>query len=182
MSPTEITSFSAKVSPPSYAAVAGSTSSHHHHHHYNHSVTSPVISSPSSSYPAVLVGRTSSESKMKVPPPVPPRGTPKVKRGGASTTTTTSATGKGDNSFPMHDVFRYPLFLHDALNRVTRLVKRRDESSEFFDSDTENVRLKSFKKVDAVSNKSGHFSSPNVTNLYLDNEVYQIDVDDGNIV
>lgn len=145
VSPTEGASVPAKVSPPSYAAVAGPTSSHHHHHH--HSVTSPVVSSPSSSYPAVLVGRTNSESKMKVPPPVPPRGTPKAKRGGALTTTTTTATGKGDNSFPLHDVFRYPLFMHDTLNKITCLVKG---GSEIFYPATD-VRLNYFRKIDDES-------------------------------
>lgn len=154
MSPTtEGASAPTKVSPPSYAAITGPTTSHHHH---NHHITSPLTSPPFSSvYPAVLVGRTNSESKMKVPPPVPPRGTPKAKRGGATTTTTTSATGKGDNSFSLHEVFRYPLFVHDAFDKITCLVKGRviGDPSELFDPDAEGVRLKHFRRVDTISDK-----------------------------
>lgn len=185
VSPTEGASAPAKVSPPPYATIAGSVTSHHHTtHHYN--ITSPITSPPSSSsYPAVLVGRTNSESKMKVPPPVPPRGTPKVKRGGASTTTTTTtATGKGDNTFPLHEVFRYPLFLHDALDKITCLMKGRvfGDPSELFDPDAEGVHLKRYRKVEAISDKRETYFSPIVSDLFIDNDICRIKMDDGDVV
>lgn len=183
---TEGASVSQKVSPPSYAAVAGPTTSHHHHNH--HHITSPLTSPPSSSsvYPAVLVGRANSESKMKVPPPVPPRGTPKVKRGGATCTTTTSATGKGDNTFSLHAVFRYPLFLHDALDRITCLVRNGrvfgDPSEQLFESDTEGVCLKRFRRIDAFSDRKEVYFSPTVSDIFVNNDFCRVHVDDKDVV
>lgn len=178
MSPTtEGASAPQKISPPSYAAIAGPTTSHHHHNH--HHITSPITTPPSSSssvYPAVLVGRANSESKIKVPPPVPPRGTPKVKRGGATCTTTTTATGKGDSTFSLHAVVRYPLLLHDALDKERVFG---DPSERLFESDTGGVYRKRYRRVDASSDKREAYFSPNI---FVNSDFCWVDVDDEDVL
>lgn len=194
MSPTEGVPIPTKISPPSYSAVAGSA---HHHHHHHHNVTSPVTSPPSSSsYPAVLVGRANNEIKPKVPPPVPPRGTPKVKRGGTAAvttiTTTASSVGKGDGS--LHDVFRFPLVLHGAMNRIRGFMRGRiftERSEVFLDFDEKNVHLKKFKRFSegggrrrnsAISEnlKLNHervYFSPNAHEVYMDDNFCRVNMD-----
>lgn len=176
VTPTEgVVSAPAKISPPSYSTVAGPAYQHHNN------LTSPLTSPPfSSSYPAVLVGRANSESKPKIPPPVPPRGTPKVKRGGATTTTT--SVGKGDGS--LHDVLRFPLLLHDAMDTIKNLVRGRvfaDKCDGCFDSDGEGVRLKYFGRFvegrrSAISENA--YYSPSSQKIYVDDDICRVDMDE----
>lgn len=72
-------------------------------------------------------------------------------------------------------------FLHDALDNVTYVVNGRvfDNPSKLFDHNAEDVRLKYFGRVD---DRGGLSFSPIVSNIFVDNKFYRINVDDGDLV
>lgn len=105
-----------------------------------------------------------------------------MKRGGATTTTTTSV-GKGDDG-SLHDVLRFPLLLHDAMDKIKDLVRGRvfaNKDEGCFDPDGERVRLRYFGRLvdggrSAISDNA--YFSPSVQKIYVDDDICRVDVDE----